>query len=177
MKTQKNYSYWDSEKSTFINKIYCKTGAILTGYSKSKTGFEGSDKVVLLEKWILRLKENKNCYFDPSNVDKIIFYLNKHNYESHQVLTLYPDTYKINNPDLFSDNRIRDFLYSFYKNPNVKMNPHNPKMINEDKIFLLSKGRFNCNDDLLLFCFKQSEKGFEAQRILCFYNNYKNRFL
>jgi hypothetical protein len=178
MKNQKNYSFWDTQKSTFVNKIHFKNGNSIIGYSKTKKMDEGHDKIVVLEKWIVRLREGKNNYFHPDNVEKLEFFLNKNNYECYHIMTLYPDNFRLNKDmGMFKDNRLRDFLYSFYKNPTIKMNPHKPKPINEDEIFSISSKRFNNNQELIMFCLKQAKNGFEEQRILSFYNQYSNKFL
>lgn len=170
--------YFDPINSTFRNEIFCTSKKKLIGYSKGKFSNEPQDKIVLLEKWIVRLL-NKG-YFDSERIEKIEFYLKSFlKDEDKLIFTLYPDRYIMGMSEKYSLNeRLIFFLNKFYKQVNernieFKNLIHKPIRQKEEQILNYKIKRFRDEFELSEFLLTKRKEGFEVSMLLGYAQNYR----
>lgn len=155
---------FDPVNSTFKHVITMKTlkGELaLTGYSKGLLGVESTDKIVLLERQILRFV-NQGYLFGKhkkyqSETISIEYFLNGtyQGIPDEPLFTLYPDEYVFaKNSDYLEDVRLHTFLkrlYSQIKSNQVvtKSLSHKPALTTQAELFDFTKKRFKNEKDLL----------------------------
>lgn len=171
---------FDPINSTYKHEIYLTTGRKLTGYSKSLLFPEMQDKIVLLERVILRLFNNG--YLSKS--DKIEFYLKNLTTTDDLILTLFPTSYTFGNnaTQLIFNERFNQFIEKFYlgiksKNMVTKDLTHYPITKEQEQIFSLDYKRFKTERELINFITQKQKEGHEREYCMHFYRAYKEKYL
>jgi hypothetical protein len=179
--SQKN-EFWkgkfDSIHSTFKSQIYCTSGKLIEGYSKGLYSREHQDKIVCLEKWIIRLYGKG--YFNPEKIIRLEFYLKSFIDSDNKLLfTLYPDKFTMSNEEKYStDKRLIYFLNKFYKEiqtgkQEVNKLIHNPVYKSEESIFDSKIKRFKNEFELMDFIITKKNEGFEPALLLNYASKYR----
>jgi hypothetical protein len=110
---------WDRANSTYMRVIYLCNGISLVGYSKKYALNERTDKVELLQNWILR--DYKVGYLDRKTTNpKItpldrIEYLIKHNETYYPVINLYYEFPEWVNQKWMDNKKFFYFIKRFYE--------------------------------------------------------------
>jgi hypothetical protein len=172
---------FDSVNSTYHHVIYLTNGKKLDGYSKSKLYPEMQDKIVLLEKIILRLYNSG--YFKPDRVTRIEYY-RKNFLEGTQdlILVLEPERFHLSDDEtLVMSPRFQGFLNKFYlqvRSGTVSADiVHKAIRIKEADVFSLEYRRFKTEPELLEFILSLKKLQYPDSMIMAFYYKYKEKFL
>jgi hypothetical protein len=179
--SQKN-EFWkgkfDSVNSTFKTQIYCTSGKLIEGYSKGLYSREHQDKIVCLEKWIIRLY--KKGYFNSENIIRIEFYLKSFlDKENKLLFTLYPEKYSMGLMQEYTlDKRLIYFLNKFYneiklEKAEVSKIIHNPIYKSEQSLFDYKIKRFKDEFDLGEWILSKKSEGFEPSLLIDFMRKYR----
>lgn len=172
---------FDSVNSTYKHQIYLTNGKKLSGYSKALLYPEMQDKIVLLERMILRLFNSG--YFDPLRTYKIEYYKKEFMKPDELIFTLYPTEISYaDNPDFISDKRLNAFFKKFYDSIEAqkivtKDITHNAIYKKVDDILTLDYKRFKTERELLDFIGKKLIEGLEHGSVMNFFFKYKERYL
>lgn len=169
---------FDSVNSTFKHVIYLRNGYTLFGYSKGLLTAEAPDKVILLERIIIRLY-NKD-YFNTERVQSIEYFLNEPlKNEQEKILTLYPKGFEFHNVERYTtDIRLKTFLTRFYDQIKTgvlitKSLQHKPSdKVNNTGMYDYKKKVFQSKDLLHNFVIKEIQRGIEASQVMHYYNQY-----
>jgi hypothetical protein len=172
---------FDPVNSFYKHKIELVNGRDLTGYSKGLLQNEMPDKIVLLERVILRLY--KNGYLAYNKTARICFYLNETITSSSQelILILYPNKYEMGeNRDFKNDLRLGTFLSRLYdqiKNGTIitKSLSHKPTSAKEKDLFDIRKHSFTNEMELHKYCLQRTRDGHADDLVLNFYSAYKEK--
>lgn len=176
---------FDSINSTYKHKITLDNNYELVGYSKSLLSREAPDKIVLLEKMILRLIKGGYLFGKTKshgNKTLSIEYFLNGNYQGvpdEKIITLKPDLFIIHNDEYLEDIRLNTFfnrIYTQAKQGNIitKSVVHKSK---EDKSFDLTKRRFKNEPELYNFMQLKLREGYPFGEVMNFYHKYKEKFL
>jgi hypothetical protein len=184
---------FDTIKSTYMHRIF--VGGIngtreFVGYSKAFIGVETPDKIVLLERLILRLIHNgylfglHKKYGNPTI--KIEIYLNG-NYTGVQnelLIVLYPDNYVYaNNLDFNSNQMFYAFVNELYKQAKTgsldtsKLIHKSPPAPSEAVTFDYTKKRFTTEQQLYDFMHLQLKAGHPMGIVMDFHLKYRQKWL
>jgi len=173
--------HFDPINSTFKNEIYCKSGKKLIGFSKGKFTNEGKDKIVLLEKWIIRLC-NKG-YFDSERIERIDFYLKSFLSNNDELIfTLYPNNFSMGFNEKFSMNeRLISFFKNFYsqlekKDIEIKTLIHKPIKLSEQQMFNTNTKFLSNEIELMEYVITKKREGIEPGLLLGFAQKYREKY-
>lgn len=176
-----NSGKFDPINSTYKHIIYLKNKIVLTGYSKGLSVNEPSDKIVLLQRVILRL--SNSGYFQHDKTAKIEFYLKSFmNNQDELILTLTPDTFTLGNNSQYTlDERLISFLEKFYdqlgsnKIVTDQVKPKNSKN-SEETLFSLAMRTFKTELDLLKYGFSLIKMGYPDGQVEQYIIKYKQKY-
>lgn len=172
---------FDSINSTYKHEIILKNGKTLTGYSKGLLQNEMPDKIVLLQKVILRLINNG--YLDGQRTTRIDFYLKSFLANNDDlILSLDPISYTVTSDQFLLNERLTAFLKRLYSDLRqgkiiTKDLADKRNVRNEDEIFNLRSKRFQNVDELTEFCIKKVKEGHAEGTVKGFFYKYKGKFL
>lgn len=172
---------FDPINSTYRQEIYFKTGKQISGYSKGLLIPEIEDKIVCLEKFILRMYNYD--YLNPLRVQKIEYYRQSTLLrERNLVLTLYPTSYEFGEDAMYLTNeRLNKFLRDLYKIIKEgtginKILVHKPANKSEEDIFPMKYMKFKTEGELLEHILKLSKSGHAPGELQNYYVKYKQKF-
>jgi hypothetical protein len=174
---------WDPINSTYRHDIILLNGYKITGYSKGLLHSEMQDKIVLLQRIILRLYKSDKQYFSPKKLLRIEFYKRDLLHEDELIFILGPDSFQFGNSEHFIMNEsLNQFLVKFYKA--IKEGKiiskelfNKPKYQTEADAFSLKHKRFLTEPDTLEYCFKKIREGFPEGLVMNFFRNYRSKYL
>jgi hypothetical protein len=181
METKKKFNgsgRFDSVNSTFKHVIHLQNGYQLVGYSKGLLTAEASDKVVLLERIIIRLYNND--YFNPTRTKCIEYFLNDPlSKEKQHVITLYPDRYDIGKIERYTtDIRLKTFLERFYTQIRngviITKSLQHKVQSNNTGMYDYKAKKFRDKESLHDFIIKEIQRGIESSQVMHYYTQYVN---
>jgi hypothetical protein len=172
---------FDPINSTYKHKIELVNGRDLTGYSKGLLQNEMVDKIVLLERVILRLYHNG--YLNYNKTAQINFYLNETLTASSQelILILRPNSYEFGvNRDYINDLRLGTFLSRMYEQikhgvivtKSLSHKSGNPK---EQYLFDVRKTQFNNEMELHKYILARAREGWPDDVVTNFFVKAKEK--
>lgn len=178
---------FDPVRSTYKHIIYMNTNEgvkPLVGYSKSLTEVEAFDKIVLLEKQLLRfikigyLFGRHQKYNTTTN--RIEYYLNGtyQGVPDEAIFTLYPDEYVFsNNQDFIENVRLNTFLTRLYEQSRTgefitKSLYHKPENRTADDLFNEAKKRFDKEPQLHAWIQERIREGHPRGIVFDYYVKY-----
>ncbi len=191
-KTWDGAGRFDSVNSTFKHIITMQTpkGPLpITGYSKGLLGVESTDKIVLLERQIIRFV-NSGYLFGThkkygSTTISMEYFLNG-NYlgiPDEPIFTLYPDEYVFSkNQDFVSDVRLNTFLKRLYTQIKdgilvTKSLSHRPHNATQEELFDHTKKRFKNEQDLYQWMQERIREGHASGIVFDYYVKYREKWL
>ena len=173
---------FDPINSTFKSKCYYSSGVMSPGYSKGLYSNEGHDKIVVLEKWILRLANLG--YFDNQKINKIEFYTKSFLQNNDELIfTLYPTKYTMaNHPKYSLDERLISFLNKLYpalesKKVDILDISHKAIPFQEDKVFHTASKWLKSEVELMTFVLKKHKEGIAEGFLMAFADRYRTKWL
>jgi len=172
----------DVNRSTYRWKIYLTNNYSFYGYSKKEGKEEVKDKVKLLMRKIIMLK-NKN-YFDHTRTIRIEIFQRTQLGEYNELLcTLYPFHVALADNLKFNTNpKVQDFLKMFYdlvRTGNIAQLDYSYvgySNIKEEDIYRMFAGRFKNIDELQKYCNELIIQGHVAERVQHFQRQYKENY-
>ncbi len=171
---------FDSTNSTYHHVIYLTNGKKLDGYSKSKLYPEMQDKIVLLEKIILRLYNAG--YWKPERVSRIEYFRKEFLHGTEDlILILEPTKFHLTDDETLAlSRRFQGFLHKFYTqiqqgtvSPEIV---HKALKIKEADVFSLEYRRFKTEQELIEFMLAQKKANYPDSIIMAFYRKYKEKY-
>jgi len=177
---------FDSSESHYKHKILLDNRIELVGYSKSLLGREGIDKIVVLERMILRLVNNgyvfgKTKAYGNKTVRLEYFLDGKFSGEPDElIVTLYPDKYVFEKNETYTnDIRLNTFLKRLYEQAKegiivTKSLIHKPKVSVD---FDINKLRFKNEPELYKWMQLKIKEGNPVGLVTNFYLKYREKHL